>query len=261
MSWLEALILGMVQGLTEFLPVSSSGHLEIGKALLGVEIKDNLTFTVTVHVATVLSTIVVLRGEIAKLLQSLFKFAWNDETRFIAKLLLSAIPVGIVGVFFKDEAESLFNNLTIVGVMLLVTATLLFFAYCAKPRKKEKISFVDALIIGIAQAVAVFPGLSRSGATISTGILLGNRKETVAEFSFLMVLIPILGECALDLIHGSFSAESSGIAALPLLTGFIAAFVSGFVACSWMLNLVKRGKLIWFAVYCAFVGTITLIFG
>jgi undecaprenyl-diphosphatase len=261
MSWLEALILGIVQGLTEFIPVSSSGHLEIGKALLGVEVKDNLIFTVTVHIATVLSTIVALRKEIGKLLQSLFKFTWNEETRFVAKLLLSAIPVGIVGVFFKDEAESLFDHLAIVGVMLLVTAVLLAFAYYAKPRRKEKISFADALIIGIMQAVAVLPGLSRSGATISTGILLGNKKETVAEFSFLMVLIPILGECALDLIHGSFSAEASGIATLPLLTGFIAAFVSGLVACTWMLDMVKKGKLIWFVVYCALVGTATLIFG
>jgi undecaprenyl-diphosphatase len=261
MDCLEALILGIVQGLTEFLPVSSSGHLQIGQALLGVEVQDNLTFDVVVHTATVLSTIVVLRKEILALLQGLFRFAWNDETQFIAKLAISAIPVGIVGFLFKDEVEELFKSLTVVGVMLLVTAALLGFAYYAKPRNKEKITFWDALIIGISQAIAVMPGLSRSGTTISTGILLGNKKENVAKFSFLMVLAPILGECLLDLMKGEFTAEASGIPAIVLLTGFASAFISGFIACSWMLNLVKRGKLIWFAIYCAIIGTAVLIFG
>jgi undecaprenyl-diphosphatase len=261
MSYLEALILGIVQGLTEFLPVSSSGHLQIGQALLGVEIQDNLTFTVVVHAATVLSTIVVLRKEILTLLQGLFRFAWNEETQFIAKLALSAIPVGIVGLLFKDVVESAFQSLAIVGAMLLVTAALLAFAYYAKPRSKEKITFADALIIGISQAIAVMPGLSRSGTTISTGILLGNKKENIAQFSFLMVLAPILGECLLDIMKGEFTAASSGIPSLVLLTGFAAAFVSGFLACSWMLNLVKKGKLVYFAVYCALIGTAVLIFG
>ncbi len=261
MSWIEALVLGIVQGLTEFLPISSSGHLQIGSALLGVKVVDNLAFTVAVHVATVLSTICVLRKEIADLFRGLFKISWNPETQYISKLLISAIPVGIAGLLFKNEVEEIFSNLTIIGSMLLLTAVLLAFAYYARPRQKEKISFRDALIIGIAQACAVLPGLSRSGTTISTGILLGNKKETVAQFSFLMVLIPVLGMCFLDLLHGDFSAEASGIPILSLLTGFLAAFVSGFIACKWMLNLVKKGKLIYFAVYCAIVGTLVIIFG
>ncbi|GHT23004.1 undecaprenyl-diphosphatase [Bacteroidia bacterium] len=261
MDCLEALILGIVQGLTEFLPVSSSGHLQIGQALLGVEVQTHLTFDVAVHAATVLSTIIVLRREILALLQGLFRFAWNDETQFIAKLAISAIPVGIAGLLFKDEIEHLFQSLTVVGTMLLVTAALLSFAYYAKPRNKDKISFWDAVIIGISQAIAVMPGLSRSGTTISTGILLGNKKENVAKFSFLMVLAPILGECLLDLMKGEFTAEASGIPTIALLTGFAAAFVSGFIACSWMLNLVKKGKLIWFAGYCALTGAAVLIFG
>ncbi|MDR2038079.1 MAG: undecaprenyl-diphosphate phosphatase [Bacteroidales bacterium] len=261
MNWLEALILGIVQGLTEFLPVSSSGHLEIGAALLNVQVTNNLTFTVAVHVATVLSTIVVLRKEIMDLLRGLFKFEWNDQTQFIVKLIVSAIPVGIVGLFFKDVVEGFFSDsLMLVGSMLLLTAGLLTFAYYAKPRQKEKISFWDALIIGISQACAVLPGLSRSGTTISTGLLLGNKKDVVAKFSFLMVLAPILGECFLDLVKGDFSSEVSGIPTVSLVIGFLAAFVSGFIACSWMLNLVKKGKLIYFAIYCAIVGTAVLIF-
>ncbi len=260
MTWIEALILGIVQGLTEFLPVSSSGHLQIGSALLGVKVTNNLMFTVAVHAATVLSTIVVLRKEIGTLLSGLFKFKWNDETQFIAKLIISAVPVGIVGVFFKDAVEEVFaDGLMIVGAMLLVTAALLTFAYYAKPRQKEKITFWDAIIIGISQAIAVLPGLSRSGTTISTGILLGDKKDAVAKFSFLMVLAPILGECFLDLMKGEFSASTSGISTLSLLTGFAAAFVSGYIACSWMINLVKKGKLVYFAVYCAIVGTAVLI--
>ncbi len=261
MSWFEALILGIVQGLTEFLPVSSSGHLQIGAALFGTggEV-NNLMFTVAVHMATVCSTIVVLRKEIWDLLQGLFKFTWNEETQFIAKLLISAIPVGIVGVFFKDAVEQVFSDgLVIVGAMLLVTAVLLSFAYYSKPRQKEKITFLDALIIGLSQACAVLPGLSRSGTTISTGILLGDKKDVVAKFSFLMVLAPIMGECFLDLMKGEFSAAASGIPTISLIIGFVAAFVSGYIACSWMINLVKKGKLVYFAVYCAVVGVAVLI--
>ncbi|MDR0712735.1 MAG: undecaprenyl-diphosphate phosphatase [Bacteroidales bacterium] len=261
MDCIEALILGIVQGFTEFLPVSSSGHLNIGAALLDVPVTDNLTFAVAVHTATVLSTVIVLRREILQLVRSLFRFAWNEETRLIAKLLLSAVPVAVVGLLWKDRVEEIFSGgLTIVGAMLLLTAALLAFAYYARPRQKEKITFTDAFIIGVAQACAVMPGLSRSGATISTGILLGNRKENIAGFSFLMVLIPILGQCFLDLAGGGLSSETSTIPFLSLLTGFVAAFVSGFFACSWMLKLVKKGKLIWFAVYCAVVGTAVLIF-
>lgn len=255
MTWLEALVLGLIQGLTEFLPVSSSGHLQIFSALFGLQGEENLTFAVAVHAATVCSTIVVLRKEIWGLLQGLFRFAWNEETIYIAKIVLSMIPVAIVGVFFKDQVEALFGSgLLVVGGSLLLTACLLAFAYYARPRAKTKISFRDAFVIGIAQACAVLPGLSRSGSTIATGILLGNNKEKVAKFSFLMVLVPILGEAFLDLMKGDFSQGESGISMLSLTVGFIAAFVSGFLACSWMLNLVKKGKLIWFAVYCLVVG-------
>lgn len=262
MEWFEALALGVIQGLTEFLPVSSSGHLQIFSALFGIQGEENLTFAVAVHTATVCSTIVVLRKEIIALLQGLFRFQWNEETIYIAKIALSMIPVGITGLFFKDQVEALFGSgLTVVGCSLLLTACLLAFAYYAKPRVKTTLSFRDAFMIGIAQACAVLPGLSRSGATISTGILLGNNKENVAKFSFLMVLAPILGEAFLDLMKGGFSAEASGISALSLCIGFIAAFISGFAACSWMINLVKKGKLIWFAGYCLAAGTAVLIFG
>lgn len=259
MDWFEALVLGIVQGLTEFLPVSSSGHLQICSALFGIQGEENLTFAVAVHAATVCSTIVVLRNEIWGLLKGLFQFSWNPETIYMAKIVLSMVPVGIVGVFFKDYVEEIFGSgLTIVGICLLVTAGLLAFAYYARPRVKEDISFRDAFIIGLAQACAVLPGLSRSGSTIATGILLGNNKEKVAKFSFLMVLVPILGEAFLDLMKGGFAPAESGISMISLLVGFLAAFVSGYVACSWMLNLVKKGKLIWFAVYCLIVGLLVL---
>ena len=226
MTWLEALVLGVIQGLTEFLPVSSSGHLQIFSALFGVQGEENLTFAVAVHAATVCSTIVVLRKEIWDLLQGLFRFAWNEETMYIAKIVLSMIPVAIVGVFFKDQVEALFGSgLLVVGVSLLLTACLLAFAYYARPRTKTTISFRDAFVIGIAQACAVLPGLSRSGSTIATGILLGNNKEKVAKFSFLMVLVPILGEAFLDLLKGDFTQGESGISMLSLTVGFLAAFV------------------------------------
>ena len=259
MDWLEALVLGVIQGLTEFLPVSSSGHLQIFNAILGVEGEENLTFAVAVHAATVCSTIVVLRKEIAVLLAGLFRFRWNEETMYIAKIVVSMIPVGIVGFFFKDYVESLFGSgLMVVGGALLLTSVLLAFAYYAKPRVRSVISFRDAFIIGLSQACAVIPGLSRSGSTIATGILLGNNKENVAKFSFLMVLVPILGEAFLDLMKGNFGQAESGISTLSLAVGFLAAFISGFIACSWMLNLVKKGKLIWFAVYCFIVGVTVL---
>ena len=260
MDWLEAMGLGRIQGLTEFLPVSSSGHLQIFNAIFGIQGEENLTFAVVVHAATVCSTIVVLRKEVAALLAGLFRFKWNEETIYITKIVISMIPVGIVGFFFKDYVEALFGSgLMVVGGALLVTAALLAFAYYAKPRVKTKISFKDAFIIGLAQACAVIPGLSRSGSTIATGILLGNNKENVAKFSFLMVLVPILGEALLDLMKGGFSQGQSGITTSALLVGFISAFLSGYIACSWMLNLVKKGKLIWFAVYCLIVGVVLLI--
>lgn len=262
MDWLEALVLGVIQGLTEFLPVSSSGHLQIFSALFGIQGEENLTFAVVVHAATVCSTIVVLRQEIAELFGGLFRFRWNEETIYVAKIAFSMIPVAVVGFFFKDYVEELFGSgLTVVGGALLVTAALLAFAYYARPRQRTVISFRDAFIIGLAQACAVIPGLSRSGSTIATGILLGNNKEKVAKFSFLMVLVPILGEALLDLMKGGFSQTESGISALSLIVGFGAAFLSGYFACSWMINIVKKGKLIWFALYCLVVGVIVLIVG
>lgn len=260
MSWLEALVLGIIQGFTEFLPVSSSGHLQIFSAIFGIQGEENLPFAVAVHAATVCSTIVVLRKEILDLLQGLFRFKWNEETVYMAKIALSMIPVAIVGFCFKDYVEEIFGSgLTVVGASLLLTACLLAFAYYARPREKTNISFRDAFIIGVAQACAVLPGLSRSGSTIATGILLGNNKEKVAKFSFLMVLVPILGEAFLDFMKGGFAPAESGISMLSLIVGFIAAFMSGLIACRWMINLVKKGKLIWFAIYCGIAGVGVLI--
>ncbi len=262
MDWLQALVLGLLQGLTEYLPVSSSGHLTIGSYLFGLNGEDNLAFTVVVHVATVFSTLVVLWKEIDWILKGLFKFKMNDETKYFINILISMIPVGIVGVFFKDQVEEVFGSgLLIVGCMLLVTAALLVFSYYARPRQRENISPLHAFIIGLAQAVAVLPGLSRSGSTIATGLLLGNKKEKLAQFSFLMVIPPILGEALLDVVKGLKGEEAfGGIDALPLIVGFVAAFVSGCVACKWMINIVKKGKLVWFGVYCAIAGAATIVF-
>ena len=261
MSWIEALLLGLVQGLTEYLPVSSSGHLAIGSALFGIAGEDNLTFTIVVHVATVLSTLVILWKEIAWIFRGLFQFQWNAETRYVLNIIVSMIPVGIVGLFFKDTVEGIFGSgLLVVGCMLLVTASLLAFSYYAKPRQKESISLKDAFIIGLAQACAVMTGLSRSGSTIATGLLLGNSKASLAQFSFLMVIPPILGEALLDVLK-LMKGEALGGTAMPmsaLVVGFLAAFVSGCVACKWMINVVKRGKLIYFAIYCAIAGLVTL---
>ena len=261
MDWIEALILGLVQGLTEYLPVSSSGHLAIGSYLFSIEGEENLAFTVAVHVATVLSTLVILWKEIDWIFRGLFKCEMNAETKYVLNIVVSMIPVGIVGVFFKDYVEEVFGSgLVIVGCMLLLTAALLTFSYIAKPRKKENISLRDAFIIGLAQACAVMPGLSRSGSTIATGLLLGNKKESLAQFSFLMVIPPILGEALLDVVKGLKGEEAfGGIDMMPLAIGFIAAFVSGCIACKWMINIVKKGKLIYFGIYCAIAGVLTLI--
>lgn len=277
MGTLEAFLLGLVQGLTEYLPVSSSGHLTIGSALLGVDADQNLVFTVAVHVATVLSTIVVLGHEILKLIRGSFcripattpsgsATLWermNAEQRYVLAIIVSMIPVGIVGVFFKDTVEEIFGSgLLVVGLCLLVTASLLAFSYYAKPRQKDEISLKDAFVIGLAQAVAVLPGFSRSGSTIATGLLLGNRKESMAQFSFLMVIPPILGEALLDTIkvfREGVEATFNGIGSVPLLVGFLAAFVSGVIACKWMIGIVRRGKLIYFAYYCVAVGLLTIV--
>ena len=261
MSWFEALVLGIVQGLTEYLPVSSSGHLAIGSALFGIEGEENLAFTIAVHVATVLSTLVVLWKEIEWILRGMVKMKMNDETRYAINILVSMIPIGIVGVFFKDEVEEIFGSgLLIVGCMLVLTALLLTFSYYAKPRQKKDISIKDAFIIGLSQACAVLPGLSRSGTTIATGLLLGNDKARMAQFSFLMVIPPILGEALLDVMKIVKGENIAGdIPTLSLVVGFVAAFVSGCVACKWMINIVKKGKLIYFAVYCAVIGLVTVV--
>ncbi|WP_129698354.1 undecaprenyl-diphosphate phosphatase [Parabacteroides goldsteinii] len=260
MSWLEALVLGIVQGLTEYLPVSSSGHLAIGSALFGIEGEENLAFTIVVHVATVFSTLVILWKEIEWIFRGLFKFQMNSETRYAINILISMIPIGIVGVFFKDTVESIFGSgLLIVGCMLLVTAALLAFSYYAKPRQKESISMKDAFIIGLSQACAVLPGLSRSGTTIATGLLLGNNKAKLAQFSFLMVIPPILGEALLDVLKLVKGEDIAGdIPTFSLVVGFVAAFLSGCLACKWMINIVKKGKLIYFAIYCAIAGLVTI---
>ena len=261
MEWFEALILGLLQGLTEYLPVSSSGHLAIGSALFDIEGEETLAFTIVVHVATVFSTLVILWKEIDWIFKGLFKFQMNDETRYVINIIISMLPIGIVGVFFKDEIEAIFGSgLLVVGCCLLLTAVLLTFSYYYKPRQKAEISKKDAFIIGLAQACAVLPGLSRSGSTIATGLLLGDDKAKLAQFSFLMVIPPILGEALLDgmkLMKGE--AIAGDIPALSLIVGFVAAFVSGCLACKWMINIVKKGKLVYFGIYCAIAGALTLI--
>lgn len=260
MNWLEALLLGLIQGLTEFLPVSSSGHLEIGQALFGTSGEDNLLFAVVVHAATVLSTITILWMEIWTLLKGCFTKTWNEEKAYVAKILLSMIPIFVVGVFFKDQVESLFGSgLLIVGCCLLLTSLLLAFAYYAKPRQRETISYRDAFIIGIAQACAVLPGLSRSGSTIATGLLLGNKKESIAQFSFLMVLAPILGDALLETMHILQGEVVVNIPLTSLLIGFLAAYISGCFACKFMIRIVQRGKLIYFAAYCLIAGGLAIL--
>ena len=289
MEWFQAIILGLVQGLTEFLPVSSSGHLAIGREILGVEESGDLVFEVAVHAATVLATIVVFRKQIWRLLCGLLKFRYNDETDYICKILVSMVPVFLVGVLLKDQVKELFSSLAVVGGALILTSSLLFLSDFKKPAagdvpdpaaggsgaasegpspagdgskpaasSRNGISFRQALIIGVGQAFAVIPGLSRSGATISTGLLCGVRREDVAGFSFLMVLIPILGEAFLDLVGGDVSASTVGT--LPLLLGFLSAFASGLFACKAMIALVKKARLKWFALYCSVVGFAVILY-
>jgi undecaprenyl-diphosphatase len=258
MDWITALILGIIQGLAEFLPVSSSGHLEIAKVILGSELQANINFTVAVHGATVLSTMVVFYKDIWQLIKAVFSFRWDDQTKFVTKIFISMIPVAIIGVFFKEEVESLFNgNVLFVGSMLILTSILLFIAHFRKPGNKS-IPFFDALIIGIAQAIAVLPGLSRSGATISAGLVLGNKREEVTRFSFLMVLLPVIGANMVDIMKGDIKAEAAD-SLWPIIIGFISAFIIGMFACRWMIGLVRKGKLIWFALYCMVAGLIAVL--
>ena len=264
MNWLDALILGIVQGLTEFLPVSSSGHLEIGQALLGTSGEENLSFAIVVHTATVLSTLVILWREVAQLFKGTFTTPkWNEDKNYVAKILVSVIPVFIVGMFFKDQVESFFGNgLLLVGICLLITAALLALSEWLQKKRQgagHEVGYKDAIIIGIAQACAVLPGLSRSGTTIATGLLCGVKKESVAQFSFLMVLIPILGEAFLDglkLLQGEITSE---LGLLPAAVGFVAAFATGCFACRFMIEIVRRQRLVWFALYCAVVGSAAII--
>ena len=278
MNSLQALLLGILQGLTEYLPVSSSGHLAIGAYLFGVDGEESMAFTIVVHVATVLSTLVILWREIVWILRGVWCqltgkvsaqsagssscSSLNAETRYAINILISMIPVGIVGLFFKEQVEEIFGSgLTIVGIMLLVTAALLVFSYYARPRQRESISPLHAFLIGIGQALAVMPGLSRSGTTIATGLLLGNKKESMAQFSFLMVIPPILGEALLDVLKLMKGDEAFGdIEFLPLAVGFLAAFVSGCAACRWMISIVRKGKLLYFGIYCALVALLVLFF-
>jgi undecaprenyl-diphosphatase len=259
MDWFEAFILGTLQGLTEFLPVSSSGHLELGKYLFGVDSEVGLAFTVSVHGATVLSTIIVFRKELSDLVRGLFRFRWNSETRYIVLLLWSMVPVGIAGLFFKDSIESLFEGkLVLVGLMLIVTALILFLPRFFSDRGRD-IGFGSALIIGLAQAVAVIPGISRSGATISTGMMLGISRDRVAGFSFLMVLLPVIGANMLEFADGQGVHGSGNIT--EIVIGFVAAFVAGLVACRFMLALVKKSGMWWFSIYCLIVGLISIMLG
>jgi undecaprenyl-diphosphatase len=266
MNALQAVFMGLLQGLTEFLPVSSSGHLAAAGAFFGIDGEASLAFTVAVHVATVLATLVVLWKEVAWIVRGVFRRegGLNAERRYALAILVSMIPVGIVGVFFKDAVEQVFGSgLLVVGCCLLVTAALLAFTHFAKARKKETISYGDAFAIGVAQAVAVLPGISRSGSTIATGLLLGNKKDALAQFSFLMVIPPILGEALLDVakaLHGggAEAAGAGGIGMLPLTAGFVTAFITGCLACRWMIGIVRKGKLAWFSVYCALLGAVLI---
>lgn len=260
MDILDAIILGIIQGLTEFLPVSSSGHLELGKAILGDNSipEESLLFTVVLHFATALSTIVVFRKDILDILKGILKFKWNDDLKFLTKIIISMIPAVIVGLFFEEELESLFGgDIFLVGCMLIITSVLLFLADKAIDTTKN-VGFINAFFIGVSQAIAMLPGISRSGATISTSVLLGNDKTRAARFSFLMVVPLIFGKIAKDILSGDISTESQNITALSF--GFIAAFIAGLFACTWMISLVKKSKLSYFALYCVIVGVITVIY-
>lgn len=260
MDLLDAVILGIIQGLTEFLPVSSSGHLELGKAILGDTSvpEESLLFTVVLHFATALSTLVIFRKDVFEILRGLFSFKWNEETQFSLKIIISMLPAVIVGLLFEEQLEALFGgNILFVGFMLLVTALLLWLADKAKDTGK-KVSYSNAFVIGVAQAIAMLPGISRSGATISTSVLLGNDKTKAARFSFLMVVPLIFGKIAKDLLGGELTSSSTDLTALA--AGFISAFIAGLVACTWMITLVKKSKLSWFAIYCFVVGIAAIIF-
>jgi undecaprenyl-diphosphatase len=259
MNLFESIILGLLQGLTEFLPVSSSGHLELGKYLFGINPEANFYFSIAVHGATVLSTIVVLWKEIETLLKGFFRFRWNDETIYITKIVISMIPTAIAGLFLKEITDAWFTgDMTALGIQFIVTAGLLLLPLFVRSGERP-ISYADSFVIGIAQAFAILPAISRSGATIATGMLLGNKKSEIPKFSFLMVLVPIIGANLIELKSGNFSTEGTSVAVI--LAGFLAAFISGYIACRWMINLVKKGNLAWFALYCTLTGIVSILMG
>jgi undecaprenyl-diphosphatase len=258
-NWLEAIVLGLIQGLTEFLPVSSSGHLELGKYLFGIDSATNFYFSIVVHGATLLSTLFVLWKEIADLTKGLFQFKWNEETNYIVKIIISMIPTAIAGFFLKEIEGSYFKgNMTSLGIQFIITAVLLLMTFVIKP-KERPIGFLDSLIIGIAQTIAILPAISRSGATIATGMMLGNKRSDVAKFSFLMVLVPVIGANLVEMNSGEFTTQ--GTSFMIILAGFLTAFVSGYFACKWMIHLVKKGNLGWFAVYCFIIGIYSILLG
>jgi len=259
MNLFEAIVLGIIQGLTEFLPVSSSGHLELGKYLFGIDHEANFYFSIAVHGATVLSTIFVLWKEIAGLFKGFFVFRMNEETRYNIKLFISMIPVGISGLFMSQIATRFFaGNMISLGIEFLISALFLGLTLIIRPRERE-MTYLDSFIIGLAQALAVLPGISRSGATIATGMMLGNRKSDIAKFSFLMVLVPIIGANILEMSSGDFTREGTSL--FVILAGFLTALISGYLACKWMISIVKKGSLKWFAVYCVLVGIYSLLLG
>jgi len=258
---IDAIILGIVQGLTEFLPVSSSGHLELGKAILGDKSipQESLLFTVVLHFATALSTLVVFRKDVWEIIKGLFQFKWNEETRFSLKIIISMIPAAVVGLLFEEQLEGFFGgNVAFVGYMLIITALLLYLADRARETEK-KVTYLNSFIIGVSQAIAILPGISRSGATISTSVLLGVDKTKAARFSFLMVVPLIIGKMAKDIIGGELQFQSEHTLAMG--AGFIAAFIAGLAACTWMIQLVKKSKLSYFAIYCFIIGCIAIGFG
>jgi undecaprenyl-diphosphatase len=257
MNWFEALILGLVQGLTEFLPISSSGHLEIADSIFGIKPAQSFYFIIVVHGATVLSTLFVFWKEILVLIRGTFQFRMNEETKYVVKIIISMIPAVVVGLFFKDFVEGMFTgNLTATGIEFLITALLLALAHFIRPKERD-LTYLDSFIIGIAQAVAIVPAISRSGATIATGLLLGNRKEEITKFSFLMVLVPVIGANMVEITKGQ--AEGGEINFLVLALGFIVAFASGYFACKWMITLVNKSKMIWFAIYCTIIGLLSIL--
>jgi undecaprenyl-diphosphatase len=259
MNWFEAVVLGLIQGLTEFLPVSSSGHLELGKYLFGINPEANFYFSIAVHGATVLSTILVLWQEIAELTRGFFKFRYNEEMQYVLKIFVSMIPTAIAGFFLKDIAEEFFTgNMIALGIQFIISALLLFMTFVIKP-KERPINYIDSFIIGVAQAFAILPAVSRSGATIATGMMLGNKKSEIAKFSFLMVLIPIVGANLVEMKTGDFNTGGTSLSVI--IAGFATAFVSGYFACKWMIGLVKKGNLGWFALYCVAVGIFSILLG